>query len=336
MTMITPSYLGETIEYSSLHACRSTLEDPTLADIAGAHGANDVADPTRGINEQAGRSSMKRFNRTVLCSAAAGMALLLFQAPAWAHHAFGALYDATKPVRFVDATVTKINWINPHTWIYLDVRQPDGRVENWGIEAGSPKALLDRAITKETLKLGMRVVFDGYQAKDGSHFANGKDLTLPDGTPLFIGGSGFGAPWDVPGAAAAAPPVVTQPSGAWWTNTALVQRLGLTDDQKTKIERAFENHRQNIVSNTDLLEKEEAQLAKLLGAEPIDRNAVLSEIDRVTLAQREVARATAVMTLEMRGSLTLAQWTQLQSEPTFSGLPQSQPVAGKLRVVRPQ
>jgi Spy/CpxP family protein refolding chaperone len=273
---------------------------------------------------------MKRFNRTVLCSAVAGMALLLFQAPAWAHHAFGALYDATKPVRFVDAAVTKINWVNPHTWIYLDVKQPDGRIENWGIEAGSPNSLSGRGFTRDTLKLGMRVVVDGYLAKDGSHFVNGKDLTLPDGTPLFIGSTGFGAPWDVPGAAAVAPPVVAQPSKkAWWTNTALVQRLGLTDDQKTKIEKAFENHRQNIVSTTDLLEKEEAQLAKLLGAEPIDRNAVLSQIDRVTLAQRDMERASAVMTLEMRESLTRAQWTQLQSEPTFSGLPQSPPAAGQ-------
>jgi Spy/CpxP family protein refolding chaperone len=280
---------------------------------------------------------MKRYNRTAQCVALAGMALLLLQAPAWAHHAFGALYDATKPVRFLDATVTKLDWINPHIWIYMDVKQPDGRIENWRIEAGSPSSLLGRAITKDTLKLGMRVVFDGYQAKDGSHFANGKDLTLPDGTPLFIGSTGTGAPWDPPGAAIAAP--VAQPSGAWWTNTALVQRLGLTDDQKTKLERAFENHRQNIVSSTDLLEKEEAQLARLLEAETVDRNAVLSEIDRVTLAQREVARATAVMTLEMRGSLTRAQWMQLQSEPAAGlnlSLPQSPSAAGQRRGGRAQ
>jgi len=258
---------------------------------------------------------MKRYNRTVLCAAAAGMALLLFQAPAWAHHAFGAMYDATKPVRFLDATITAIKLVNPHSWIYVDVRQPDGRIENWAIEAGGAKILQDRAITIETLKPGKRIIVEGYLAKDGSHMANGVDLTLPDGTPLFIGSAGTGAPYDGQSAAAVAPP-----GGAWWTNTALVQRLGLSGDQKTKIERAFENHRQNIVSSTDLLEKEEAQLARLLEAEAIDRNAVLSEIDRVTLAQREVARATAVMTLEMRGSLTRVQWMQLQSEPTFSGL----------------
>ena len=81
---------------------------------------------------------MKRYNRPLLCAAAAGMALLFFQAPAWAHHAFSALYDATKPVRFQDATVTRVEWINPHTWIYVDVKQPDGKIENWAIEAASP------------------------------------------------------------------------------------------------------------------------------------------------------------------------------------------------------
>ena len=101
-------------------------------------------------------------------------------------------------------------------------------------------------------------------------------------------------------------------SGAWWTNTALVTRLGLTDDQKTKIERAFENHRARITSATELLEREEAQLARLLAADPIDRNAVLSQIDRVVQARGEVERANSAMTLEMREYLTRAQWMQLQ------------------------
>jgi Spy/CpxP family protein refolding chaperone len=258
---------------------------------------------------------MKRYKRTALCAAIAGMALLLFQSPAWAHHAFGALYDATKPVRFQDASVTKVEWINPHSWIYVDVKQADGKIENWAIEAASTNILQQRAITKDTLKLGTRIVVEGYQAKDGSHVINGKGLTLPDRTPLFIGSSGFLAPYDTQYTNTAAA-VVVQPPGAWWTNTALVQRLGLTDDQKARIERAFENHRQNIVSSTDLLEKEEAQLAKTLEAESIDRNAVLAQIDRVTQARREMERATAVMTLEMRESLTRAQWIQLQSEGT--------------------
>jgi len=104
-----------------------------------------------------------------------------------------------------------------------------------------------------------------------------------------------------------------QPGGAWLTNTALVARLGLTDDQKAKIERAFENHRQQIMSSTELLEKEEAQLARLLEGDPIDRNAVLTQIDRVIQARGEMERANSAMTLEMREYLTRAQWMQLQS-----------------------
>jgi hypothetical protein len=101
--------------------------------------------------------------------------------------------------------------------------------------------------------------------------------------------------------------------GAWWTNNGLVERLGLSDDQKSKIEKAFENHRQAIVTSTAGLEKEEAQLARLLDAETIDRNAVLSQIDRVMQARNEMERESSVMTLEMREYLTRAQWSQLQA-----------------------
>jgi TonB family protein len=110
-------------------------------------------------------------------------------------------------------------------------------------------------------------------------------------------------------------PKKTQIGGAWWTNTALVQQLGLTDDQKAKIERTFENHRQSIVSSTALLEKEEAQLGRLLEAEPLDRSAVLTQIDRVVQARGEIERANAAMTMEMREILTRAQWMQLQGSP---------------------
>ena len=106
--------------------------------------------------------------------------------------------------------------------------------------------------------------------------------------------------------------------GAWWTNTALVERLGLTDDQKAKIERAYENHRVKIMSSTEQLEKDEAQLARLLDAESIDRNAVLTQIDRVIQARGEVERANSAMTLEMREYLTRAQWLQL---PRVSSVP---------------
>jgi hypothetical protein len=127
----------------------------------------------------------------------AGLALLLIQPPAEAHHAFGAEFDADRPIKFEDATVTRVQLINPHSWIYVDVRFPDGRIENWAIEAGSPNILMRRGITKDTLKVGTRIVVDGYQAKDGSHRANGRDLTLLDGQRLFLGSPGTGAPYEV-------------------------------------------------------------------------------------------------------------------------------------------
>jgi hypothetical protein len=101
---------------------------------------------------------------------------------------------------------------------------------------------------------------------------------------------------------------------AWWTNPALVERLGLTEDQKARIERAYENHRLQIMSTTEQLEKEEALLKKLLEAEPLDRNAILAQIDRVVQARGELERTNSVMTLEMREVLTPAQWAQVPKE----------------------
>jgi hypothetical protein len=129
--------------------------------------------------------------------AVAAMSLLLAQAPVSAHHAFSAEFDANKPIKFQDATVTRVQLINPHSWIYVDVKQPDGKVENWAIEAGSPNILMRRGITKDTVKVGTKIVVEGYQSKDGSRRANGRDLTLPDGTKLFLGSSGTGAPYEV-------------------------------------------------------------------------------------------------------------------------------------------
>jgi len=93
--------------------------------------------------------------------------------------------------------VTQVQLINPHSWIHVDVTGPDGKVENWAIEAGSPNILMRRGITKGTVKVGTKIVVEGYQSKDGSKRANGRDLTLPDGTKLFLGSSGIGAPYEV-------------------------------------------------------------------------------------------------------------------------------------------
>ena len=130
-----------------------------------------------------------------------GAMVLGTSAAALAHHAFAAEFDATKPVKFT-GTVTKMLWVNPHAWIYVDVKKPDGTVEEWMIEAGTPNTLLRRGFTKESLQPGTEIVVDGYQAKDGSHRANGRDLTFADGRKMFLGSSGTGAPYELtPGTA---------------------------------------------------------------------------------------------------------------------------------------
>jgi len=116
----------------------------------------------------------------------AGIVLAAAVVPAWAHHAFASEFDAKKPVKFT-ATVTKMEWINPHAWMHVAVKKPDGTVENWMIEAGSPNNLFRRGINKDTVRVGMQVVVDGYQARDGSRRANGRDVTLPEGRKLFLG-----------------------------------------------------------------------------------------------------------------------------------------------------
>ena len=131
--------------------------------------------------------------RLTLILVVAGLALVAAVAPAWAHHAFASEFDAKKPVKFT-GTVTKMEWINPHAWMHVAVKKPDGTVENWMIEAGSPNSLFRRGIDKNTVRVGMQVVVDGYQARDGSRRANGRDVTLPEGRKLFLGSQGTGAP----------------------------------------------------------------------------------------------------------------------------------------------
>ena len=129
----------------------------------------------------------------------AGASLLLAAVPAWAHHAFAAEFDAKKPVK-LEGKVTKMEWINPHAWIHIDVKNADGTVTSWMIEGGTPNTLLRRGFTKDSLAIGTEVVVDGYQAKDGSLRANGRDITFTDGRKLFLGSNNAneGAPYQEP------------------------------------------------------------------------------------------------------------------------------------------
>lgn len=114
--------------------------------------------------------------------------VLVAAAPMWAHHAFAAEFDAQKPVK-LKGTVAKVEFINPHSWIHMDVKDADGKVTRWMVEGGSPNALFRRGVTKDALPQGTEISVDGYQAKDGSNRANGRDITFADGRKLFVGGS---------------------------------------------------------------------------------------------------------------------------------------------------
>ena len=133
--------------------------------------------------------------RTTLAAMVSGGALFGAAAPVAAHHAFAAEFDATKPVR-LRGKITKIEWINPHAWIHVDVTAEDGSVESWMIEAGPPGALVRRGWSKASVIPGTEVLVEGYQAIDGAFRANGRDVTFPDGRRLFAGSSGTGAPLD--------------------------------------------------------------------------------------------------------------------------------------------
>jgi hypothetical protein len=119
--------------------------------------------------------------------------LLVASVPTWAHHAFAAEFDAKKPVK-LQGKVTKVEWINPHAWIHIDVKNADGTSTEWMIEAGTPNTLFRRGFTKDSLAIGTEIVVDGYQAKDASFRANGRDITFTDGRKLFLGSEGTGAP----------------------------------------------------------------------------------------------------------------------------------------------
>jgi Family of unknown function (DUF6152) len=119
--------------------------------------------------------------------------LTLAAVPLRAHHAFTSEFDANQPVK-LRGTVTKIELVNPHSWIHIDVKDPDGKVTSWAIEGGTPNTLFRLGINKNSLPIGAELLVDGYRAKDGSNKANGRDITFADGKKIFIGGSSPGAP----------------------------------------------------------------------------------------------------------------------------------------------
>lgn len=129
------------------------------------------------------------------CALVVGVGMLSAATPLLAHHAFAAEFDATKPLQ-LRGTVTKMEWINPHTWIHIDVKGSDGKVQSWMVEGGPPNTLLRRGFTKDSMPVGAEIVVSGFQAKDGSTRANGRDVTFADGRKLFLGSSGTGAPLD--------------------------------------------------------------------------------------------------------------------------------------------
>jgi hypothetical protein len=128
--------------------------------------------------------------------AAVGVCLAGTAVSVVAHHAFAAEFDANRPVEFT-GVVTKMEWVNPHVWLHMEVSKPDGTKEMWAFEAGTPNVLFRRGFTKQSLLPGTKVKVDGYQAKDGTRRANGRDLTFADGQKMFMGSSGTGAPYEL-------------------------------------------------------------------------------------------------------------------------------------------
>ena len=137
---------------------------------------------------------MKRIGPTVLTA----LLLVAGALPAFAHHAFGSEFDANRPL-LLKGKVVRVEWVNPHAWIHMEVTNPDGTKEVWMIEGGSPNSLLRRGVTKESLKVGTEIVVDGYQSRDYTlKRANGRNVTYPDGRQLNLGSSNPEADKDSP------------------------------------------------------------------------------------------------------------------------------------------
>ncbi len=136
-------------------------------------------------------------SRSAVRIGAVGIALaaLAGAAPTLAHHAFGAEFDPNRPL-VLRGPVVRVEWVNPHTWIHMEVTNEDGSKEVWMVEGGTPNTLLRSGLTRDSLMPGTEIVVDGYQSKDRSNRANGRDVTFTDGRKIFMGSSGTGAPRD--------------------------------------------------------------------------------------------------------------------------------------------
>lgn len=126
--------------------------------------------------------------RSWLWAAGIGGLLIAGGVPMRAHHAFAAEFDINRPVQLT-GTITRVEWINPHAWIHVEVKKPDGSMEEWAIETGTPNTLLRRGLKRDDLPVGIVIKVSGYQSKDGSNRANGTNVSLPDGRNLFLGSS---------------------------------------------------------------------------------------------------------------------------------------------------
>ena len=138
-------------------------------------------------------STMKKIYTAAIVGA---VSALVVAVPLVAHHAFGAEFDRNAPIR-LEGTIVKLEWVNPHTWIHMEVETEDGESEVWMVEGGTPNVLLRRGLRRDCLTPGTAIIVDGYQAKDHSLTrANGRDVTFTDGAKIFLGSSGTGAPYE--------------------------------------------------------------------------------------------------------------------------------------------